>query len=179
VLVDRPIFPRFAFFAVGFALLVVIRGAAWCGDLLARQTSSSRRREQWRGVAVGLVAAAAVVLSVRSLPYGYRYPKQDYPRAVRALEDMIQPGDRVVVVGDPAAIPIQRYLGRAWQRIDTASDLQSVRSEGEPVWVAFTFPSYIQSGQPELWTILRDSCRELAEINGTVAGGSIRIARCP
>jgi hypothetical protein len=57
--------------------------------------------------------------------------------------------------------------------------LRAAQRQADRVWVVYTFPAYIQAAQPQLWMMLRDECRELAEIHGTVAGGSITIRRCP
>ena len=88
-------------------------------------------------------------------------------------------GDVVAVVGDGGAIPLVGYFGRLWTRIDTGAELRALRDEGAPVWVVSTFPSYIKTGQPELWAILAGDCPEMREIESTVEDGNITIRRCP
>ena len=176
---DRPIFPRFAFFGLGFALLIVVRGAARLGHRAARLAGRRVSPTGGEAIAVALLTCAAIILSVRSLPYGYRYPKQNYAEAVSAVERMADPRDRVVLVGDPAALPIQRYFGKSWARIDTAGELSAAQHTADRLWVVYTFPAYIQTGQPELWKVLQDDCRQLGEFHGTVAGGAIIVRRCP
>jgi mannosyltransferase len=177
--VGRPIFPRFAFFALGFALLIIVRGAGRVGELITGFSNGSVSRQTGGSLAIVLLTSAAIVLSLRSLPYAYRYPKQNYPEAVSMVERMAGSRDRVVLVGDPAAVPIQGYFGKPWVRVNTTAELRAAQRQADRVWVVYTFPAYIQAAQPQLWMMLRDECRELAEIHGTVAGGSITIRRCP
>src|SRR5262245_18060263 len=81
VAMGRPIFPRFVFFAAGFALLITVRGAAavaeWAGK--AARVEDPRKLA---AIGASVVAAGAIAFSLRSLPYGYRYPKQDFTSAV-------------------------------------------------------------------------------------------------
>ena len=178
VAMDRPIFPRFVFFAAGLLLLVAVRGAAVAGTVVAGLAHGRLSPPQGARIAVGLVTLAAVALSVRSLPYGYRYPKQDYERAVAFVEASAGSTAPVALVGDTAAIPVVQYLGKPWPRVDDAHQLRQLRAGGAPAWVVYTFPSYIEAGQPELWRMLQTECTEAAEFEGTVAGGTITVRRC-
>ena len=179
LILDRPVRPRFMFFALGFALLVTVRGAATVGALIARAAGDRVAPSRGAYAMVGVLTLGAVALSVWSMPYGYRFPKQDYERAVTFVERAKRDGDVTAVIGDTAAIPVLRYLGRPWTRIDTSAELRDLRDHGAHVWVVYTFPSYIEAGQPDLWAMLEDDCTEMREIEGTVAGGSITIRRCP
>lgn len=177
IVLDRPLRPRFMFFAAGFALLFTVRGAAACGAALGRVIGA--RASSLARTAVAILTLVAVVLSVRSLPYGYRVPKQDYMDAVTFVERTMESGDRVIVVSHGGEIPIVRYLGRPWTRIDSGADLEAVRRDGMPVWVISTFRSYIQSGHPDLWNILTTQCAEMHKVAATVADGAIVVHRCP
>lgn len=179
LILGRPVRPRFLFFSAGFALLFVVRGGAVVGALAA-QALRRPALAVWglRGMVV-LLTAAAVGLSLRSLPYGYRYPKQDYGEAVALVERLMRAGDPVAVVGDGGEIPVVRYLHRPWTRIDTDADLRRLREDRHPVWVLSTFPSYIRAEQPGLWATLSEQCAQVGEIEGTIEDGSITIRRCP
>ena len=176
---QRPIRPRFVFFAIGFGLLVIVRGAAWIGAAVARRADPAVQPHRGAQLAVALVTLAAVALSVRSLPYGYRYPKQDYAQAVSLVERLKSPRDAVAVVGDGGTIPVVKYLGRSWQRVDHESSLRAMGVRGERVWVVYTFPSAIETGSPGLWTMLQNECTVAGEFEGTVADGTITVRRCP
>lgn len=177
VALQRPIRPRFVFFAAGFALLLGLRGAAVLGRLLSAWTGRLPPAAAASAM-VTAVTVGAVVLSVGSLPYGYRLPKQDYAGAVRLVEQSRRDGEVVAMIGETTATPIGRYLGRSWERVDTHEDLQALRAGNVPVWVVYTFPSYIQTGRPLLWEMLRDQCVHIADFDGTVSGGSVSVRRC-
>ena len=178
VILGRPVRPRFLFFSAGFALLFVVRGAAVTAGIAARLLARAGSEPRWRAAGAGLLTLAAVALSVRSLPYGYRYPKQDYAAAVAFVERSRQPADATAVIGDTAEIPIARYLGRRWPRVRNPSELQAVKPAGGAVWVVSSFASQIKSGQPELWAALQRDCRPVHDVEGTVEDGTITIRRC-
>jgi mannosyltransferase len=175
---QRPIFPRFVFFAIGSVLLITVRGASQIGKWLARW--SPRQVEPLTaGNALALLfTAAAIVFSIKSLPYGYRYPKQDYARAVEFVEQRMKSGDLAAAVSDTGATPVVDYMGRPWRRIERKSDLENLRTQGQDVWVLYTFSSYIEANQPDLWALLQNECSAESKTEATVAGGQIRISRC-
>ena len=175
---DRPIFPRFVFFAVGSALLVTVRGASVIGSLASRLVPGRLTPQQGAFAMVALLTIGGVAMSLRSLPYGYRYPKQDYESAVAFVERTKSREDVVVVIGEPATTPVQQYFGRPWARVNDDSELRSLRRPGSSVWVIYTFPSYIEANQPELWAMVQNDCNEAGEFEGTVAGGTISVRRC-
>jgi hypothetical protein len=175
---QRPIFPRFLFFAIGFVLLVTVRGAATVGAWAARLTAGRFAPPQLATIAVTLATLGAVGLSIRTLPYGYRYPKQDYERAVTFVERRMGQRDVAAAVLDPGSVPVVDYLGRPWHRVASGAELRGLMNGGAPVWVLYAFPSYIET-LPDLWTILRNECVQAGEFEGTVAGGTINVSRCP
>ena len=175
IVLGRPIRPRFVFFAIGFGLLTAVRGGSRLGDLLGGHFLT---RQRARHVMVALVLIAAIGLSIRSLPYGYRFPKQDYDAAVTFMERARGAGEEAVVIGEPGEVPVVRYLGRHWQRVNTAKELEAL-SGVSTVWVLYTFASYIEEGEPALWAKLNNDCVLVAEFEGTVADGSIFVRRCP
>lgn len=178
LVMSRPIFPRFVFFAIGFLLLVTVRGAAVIGALMARLPGGRLAPMQAAAVMVVLLTVGAVALSARSLPYGYRHPKQDYAQAVAFVEQTTNGTERVAVIGETGATPVVAYLGRSWQRVDNASQFRQLRANGGQVWVIYTFPAYIEANQPDLWTMLQRECAPVREFEGTVAGGTIIVRRC-
>jgi 4-amino-4-deoxy-L-arabinose transferase-like glycosyltransferase len=175
---SRPIFPRFVFFAIGALLLVTVRGAAVLGAWMARLSGGRLASAQAAAVMIGLLTAGAVALSARSLPYGYRYPKQDYAQAVAFVEHARDGTARVAAIGETGATPVVEYLGRSWQRVDDASQFRQLRVNGGELWVIYTFPAYIEANQPELWALLQRECEPVREFEGTVAGGTIIVQRC-
>jgi mannosyltransferase len=177
IALGRPVFPRFVFFALGFGLLITVRGASTVGRWIGE---ASRARDPQGAAIVGaaLVTAGAVLVSVRSLPYGYRYPKQDFAAAAAFVEQTRQPSDPVAVIGVTSAVPIRDYLGKPWPRVDQEVDFRRLLVQGRDVWIVFTFPAYIAAGHPEVWALLKQDCVNVATFDGTVAGGAVNVARC-
>jgi hypothetical protein len=178
IAMSRPIFPRFLFFAIGFGLLIVVRGAGAAGTSLGSLTPLRVHPRIVGMCLASLFAAGAVGLSVRSLPYGFRYPKQDFVQAVEYVDQNAGASDVMAVVGETASTPVQRYLGRPWPRLESAGELEALRSIAEQVWVVYTFPAYIEAGQPELWATLSTDCDERRAFEGTVANGSVIVRTC-
>lgn len=178
LVLQRPVRPRFVLFAIGFGLLVILRGGASLGVLVAPLTFGKLTRQQSATVMVVLLTVGALAVSIRSLPFGYRFPKQDYERAVSFVEQSKSDGDVAAVVGEMATTPVLRYLGRPWLKIEHESQLQELRGQRRQVWVLYTFPSYIEVGQPELWETLQSDCTDVGEFIGTVEGGTISVRRC-
>jgi uncharacterized membrane protein len=178
VAMGRPIFPRFVLFAMGFVLLITVRGASVAGTWVARQVHTRISPEAMGTATAGVLTLAIVAVSIRSLPYGYRFPKQDYEQAVAFVENSAKGGDLVAVVGVTGSIPIRDYLGKPWPRIDQGRDLFDLRSRGRDVWVLFTFPAYTELNEPALWAMLKGECVEVAQFEGTIAGGAVVVSRC-
>lgn len=178
VILNRPVRPRFIFFSAGFALLFAVRGAAVIGSSLSAALWGPAGRESGRIATIALVALAGVVLSVRSLPYNYSNPKQDYERAVAFVETSMGPNDVAAVIADGGQIPVVKYLNRPWPRVDRAADLEALRPSSGVVWVVSTFPSYIEGGRPDLWRLLNEACSVAVEVDGTVEDGAITVHRC-
>ena len=178
VAAGRPIFPRFVFFAIGFGLLITVRGAAAAGAWIGGRVAGWTTAETAGKVAALLVTAGAVALSIRSLPYGYRYPKQDFSAAAAFVDQRKQVNDVVVLVGVTSAVPVHDYLGKPWPRVDRESELRNVAANGQTVWVVYTFPIYVAVDQAEMWAMLQKDCAEVARFEGTVGGGAVTVARC-
>ncbi len=178
VVMGRPIFPRFLFFAIGFGLLITVRGTAVTGALLARRHKSLISPQNAGVCAAVLLSVAALAFSAMSLPYGYRYPKQDFGRAVEFVDGSMAAGDSVAVVGEPTTTPVRLYLGRSWPRLESTDQLAELRSRSGAVWVMYTFPAYIEAYQPDLWRTLVNECEESRQFQGTVADGNIVVRIC-
>jgi 4-amino-4-deoxy-L-arabinose transferase-like glycosyltransferase len=175
LLMQRPTFPRFFFFLAGFALLIVVRGTAVACRWVADRANAGRRARDTLPVAV---FAVMTLVSALALPAAYRYPKQDYERALEYVEASRRAGDVIVVAGGGAAVPYQEFYGRPWPRLSSAAELTSLRQRHEHVWVLYTFRRYIEALEPELMTSIGTNCTTATTFPGTVAGGEVVVARC-
>ncbi len=175
LLAARPIFPRFLFFLIGFGVLFLVRGAFVVGQRLDAMLGS--RREGTSRAALVIVAVITAV-SLWSLTFDYRYPKQDFAGALRFVEANRAPGDAVVTAGG-AMYPYREYLRTSWRSVRTLADLDAVRAAGTPVWMVYTLPSYIRLPAPDLWNVLRADCSIAAVFRGTVADGDVTVCVLP
>jgi uncharacterized membrane protein len=175
----RPVHPRFFLFLMGFLLLILVRGAtlagAWAGSRL--RSRGARRQPGMLGAAT--VAAGFIALSVKSLPYGYAYPKQDYLQAMEYVERNRAVQDHVAAIGQNTAVPFIDYLGQPWQLVEDARQFRQLRAQGQTVWALYTLPAYVESNMPGVLEEIDAQCEHVTSFHGTLAGGDIFIYKCP
>ena len=165
VALQRPIFPRFLFFLIGFGLLIIVRGASEAGTWLARTRGPI--------VATGLVAAITVV-SLYSLLPNYRYPKQDFEGAMQFVESSRREGDVIATAGLTTTV-YRDYYSRAFEEVPTLDAFSALRARAERVWVLYTLEGYIASQTPDLMQALRADCAPVQVFRGTVGNGDITV----
>ncbi len=175
----RPIFPRFFFFQMGFAMLIAVRGGVVSGQWLAGFLPIS-----WAALRPALTLPAGLigimlVMSALALPAGYRFPKQSYDQALNYLEAAVGLGDEVLLVGAGTRVPFQEYYGKLWPALDSAAQLAAARDSHDSVWVLYTFRHYIESAQPELLDAILTQCPLAAEFPATLSAGEIAVHKCP
>jgi hypothetical protein len=162
---QRPIFPRFLFFLIGFGLLIVVRGALAIGGGIGRRWGAN--------IGPSLVVGLAVV-SVVSLIPNYRYPKQDFGGAMRFVDQARSTTEPVATVG--LATDVYRdYYQRGWPEIRSVEDLQNLRARGERVWVLYTLEGYIEMRRPEVMQTLRRQCANATVFRGTLGNGDVTV----
>lgn len=178
MLLQRPIFPRFFLFLAGFALLIVVRGALTMVGWIALWLPGRGLEEGYRRLLPIALVGGMAIFSTMALPYGYRYPKQDYEAALRYVEAQVGANDVVAVVGLGTALPYQRYYGRPWRRLAGAADLATTRQGHDTVWLLYTFKSYIETLEADLMSEVLARCTPVRTFPGTIAGGSIVVTKC-
>jgi mannosyltransferase len=165
------LWPRFFFYAVGFALLVVVRGvfvAAALGGRLLRWTPE--RAELL--ATLGLVAVTA--FGARSLQWVYR-PKQDFGGALAYIAQQQQPGDAMVSAG-VAAIAMRQYYAPDWPTVKSADDLRTVMNASPRTWMVYTLPIEMEQAHAEVLAIVRSEFREMRVFEGSLGGGAVIVA---
>jgi len=156
------LWPRFFFFAAGFAVLIGIRGV-----LVAARGVWPRHGTR---VAVALVALVAAG-SLTTVPRAWG-PKQDYGGAESFIEARQAPGDAVVML-DMCILPYREYRGRDWRTVADADGLARIEEADDRTWVVYTFPTSVEALQPDVWRRIREGYREAARYPGTVRGGDL------
>jgi 4-amino-4-deoxy-L-arabinose transferase-like glycosyltransferase len=171
----RPIFPRFLFFLVGFALLIIVRGALEIGGRLQRRHPTSAAGLPAAGVVIILVMVA---LSTAALVPNYRYPKQDFAGAMDFVLRQHGPDEPIVTTG-PATYIYQQYHKQPWPEITSRAQFDALRAQGRRVWVVYTLEGYIQSRSPDLLAALHTECAVQGVFRGTVGNGDITVCAAP
>jgi hypothetical protein len=172
VLARGTMYPRFYFYLLGFALLILVRGSMVTAAALAKGMSRASSRSidglKWGTALVVLL----IVVSAVSLVRNYRHPKQDYGGALQFVETSREPGEPVVMAGGIGYV-YRVYYGRPWEQVDTGPQLETIRSQGRRVWVLYTFPMYLERKTPSLMAAIQSECATKQVFPGTVGGGDI------
>jgi len=172
---EHNLWPRFFFFAIGFAFLLLVRGAMVWGEQGARLVGRSAPA----GVRWGTVLVALTVVgSAWSLPTAYRYPKQDFLGAMRLVDAQRQPSEPVVVVG-LSALPYQNYYRRDWRAVASYEELESVRSQAKRTWLVYTLPVYLKARYPDIWNGIQTEFTTVQVFRGTLGDGEVYVCQAP
>ncbi len=160
--VAHNLWPRFFFFAAGFALMIAVRGVF----------------EAVRAVLPGanaVPATAALTLVILGSVLGVRRawgPKQDYEGAARYVTSMAGRDDAVVSV-DLTAYPYTRYYGTTWPSVDNLQTLEEIERRHRKTWLLYTFPIRLSAVHPDIWNRLQSRYDTAAVFPGTVGGGAV------
>ncbi len=166
------LWPRFFFFASGFAALVVVRGAMVLGRGIGGRVGFSPARAAFAATVATLLLVAGAALAI---PNAYA-PKQDYVGALRFVEANRVPGDSVVTVG-LATFPYQRFYKVDWDSVESVEALEQVRSRAQRTWVVYTLPLHLEAVYPDLMARIRREFRVVRVFPGTLSGGAIVVCR--
>jgi hypothetical protein len=169
-------YPRFYFYLLGFAMLIVVRGGMAAGAGLSRilghGTDKGMNGIKWGTVVVSLM----IFVSAMSLTRNYKYPKQDFGGAMRFVETRLQSDEPVVTTGVIGYV-YQQYYGLPWVQVDSATQLDALRAKGRRVWMIYTFPLYVERETPDVMAAIRRDCAAQQVFPGTVGGGDVTICR--
>jgi len=174
VLARGTMYPRFYFFLIGFAVLILVRGIfvipQW---ITARSRPFDPRVRLWlTAVLVGVLLTGSAFSLVRN----YRYPKQDYDGAIRFVDAERKDGELVVTAG-AAAVPLLQYYAKPWENVETAEQLQEDCRQGRAVWIVYTFPRYLAAWRPALMEIIRNQFTVIRVFPGTLGEGAVFVGR--
>ena len=169
-------YPRFFFFLVGFAMLILARGVMVVATWAA--TRRYGRDATPRGLRWGLAVSVMVALVfIRSLGYNYAYPKQDWTGAATWLDANVPPGETVITAG-VSVWPFEEYVPRDFTAIANGEGarVDELRRQG-PVWMVYVFPRYLEATHPRLFAALPADCVEQSKFDGTLGDGDIFVCR--
>lgn len=170
--INYTLFPRFFFYAMGFAVMIVVRGALVTGDGLGRLLRLPRAASGWPGVAACTVM---VLVALLSMPRAYG-PKQDYEGALAFIEAERLAGDAVVTVGT-ASYPYESFYATDWTPVDTLEALTDVHAGSTRTWVVYTMPMHTEAAYPDIFEHLAREYDEVERFRGTLNGGDVVVCR--
>lgn len=166
------IWPRFFFFASGFAALVTAAGATKLGDAVARMWT----RDPVTIARAGSIASTLLVTAVAlGAPAAYG-PKQRFAEARALVEHLAAPGDAIATAG-PATMVFRDAWQLPWERVGTADDLERIRASAVRTWFVHAFPVQLRGAHPELARALDESFELVARFDGTLRGGEVLVWR--
>lgn len=167
------LWPRFFFFSMGFALLIVIHGAMMAPEWLGSLLRLDRRYYAPAGyVLSGIIIAASIV----TIPRVYALPKQDFTGARDFVERQRHAGDNVVSVG-LASLVYSLYYAPSWSMAKTKEDLAAIDSNGAPTYVVYTLPVALKSANPDIWEVVQKDFDTVKIFPGTLGGGEVYVCR--
>jgi 4-amino-4-deoxy-L-arabinose transferase-like glycosyltransferase len=171
-------YPRFFFFLIGFALLIVVRGAFVIAHTLIR-------RSRYADMAATAFVVLMIAASARSLSYNYGNPKQAFQPAAAYVEQNLEPGDGVGVLNATWYAYIE-YYQKPWTRLtyrddpadNPAENLAKLRS-GHRVWLVYTFPRYLEHEAPAIMQTITTECGDAVKFDSSVGDGDVFVCALP
>jgi hypothetical protein len=165
---NHNLWPRFFFFAAGFAVLIAVRGVFAVAEKL---------RPRGGPAIATLLLLAVATASAFTVPRAWG-PKQDYAGALAWVEQQRGPNDAIASAG------LATYALKAWLqasdvvRIERVSGLQELEAAPR-TFLIYSFPDHLRASSPPLWRHLRDNYQRVAEFPGTLGGGVVIVLSRP
>jgi hypothetical protein len=183
----RHLYPRYFFFEIGFAAIVLARGALISGGWLSCSLPGCKeRRTRLWGMAVALLMAGVSCLSLSPL---YEHPKQDFTGARDFVESQARAGDAKVAVG-PARLALTEYYAPTWTGLGAepgerepgaaaAAKLAALSASAPRTWVVYTLPDQLRAALPAVAAQVERDFELVRELPGSLAGGTVfvRVSR--
>ena len=116
-------YPRFYFFLIGFAVIVLVRGVIVIPEWIAAHWPRWFPNINLGPALTAILATVLLVSSALSLGRNYRYPKQDFEGAMQFIDAETKDGGIVVTAG-AATYPYRQYYAKPWESVETAEKLQ-------------------------------------------------------
>ncbi len=168
------LWPRFFFFCMGFALLVVIHGAVVLPRLLLRPLGPAMER---MAPAAAIAAVSVMILgSAATLPRCYALPKQDFTGARDYAEQHSGAGGTVVAIGTAGQV-YSTYFAPHWRFVETAAELDRIRRESTGMALVYTLPIELRAFHPEIWKMVEDEFETVKVFPGSLGGGEVYVSR--
>lgn len=166
------LWPRFFFFAMGFGILVIVRGTMVWGHVVARLFNLAPTKSALLGT---VLCTGLILVSALSIPAAYG-PKQDYLGALNFVEGRKEPGDAIVTVG-LATLPYKSLYKVNWEAVETLDTLNAIRTRAKRTWLLYTFSPQVQAVYPKIMASIQRDFTIIKQFYGTVGNGTIFVCR--
>lgn len=176
LMLGHNLFPRFFFFAMGFAILIVVHGTLELPGAIMRMAPRFRNAGRFApqvGVGIALLLIVASLVTVRR---NYALPKQDFAGARDYVVENLTPDSRAVAV-NLAGDMFAKYYAPDWITTRNVSRLEELERSGSRVWLVYTMPFEIEAFSPELWKVINDDYEIVRRFPGTLNGGDVVVCR--
>jgi mannosyltransferase len=170
------LWPRFLFFSIGFAMLIVIHGAMVLPRMVLAVFDYPAAWEKLASRAGPAFAGLMIAASALTVPRCYSLPKQDFAGARDYVEQHRAAGDAVVAVG-LAGRAYGSYFAPSWQVAQSKEELESVRHADGQTWLVYTLPIEIQAYHPGVWPMIEKEFEVVKIFPGTLGGGEVVVCR--
>lgn len=179
------LFPRFFFFAMGFALIIIVHGAIelprflskYIGAFIKIKSQTSRIINHRRAVRAGFAFVLLIIAaSIVTVPRNYALPKQDFSGAKNYVENNRLPNEEIVAISIAGEM-YSKYFAPEWSSAKTLADLTNIEGKNENVWLIYTLAPEIKAFRPEVWTAIQTDYQTVKIFPGTLNGGEIFVCR--
>lgn len=172
IALQHHLWPRFFFFAVGFGVLIVVRGLTQVACILGTVVNISPQRRPLLGTIITVLAIAAMG---RSLHRVY-LPKQDFAGARHLVLNAMAPGDTVVVTG-VAALAYGDYYEPSWDEVTSLDEIRSMQRTAKRIWLIYTLPIHLEAVHPKVMQVIRTDFVPVATMDGSLGDGAVYVSR--
>jgi len=174
-------YPRFYFFLIGYGVLILVRGIFYLPRLIVDRwpgasKGATKHGGRLAGALAGVLAGILLLASAYSLKKNYEYPKQDFDGALKFIEAEKKDNGPVLTAG-ATVFPYQQYFGKPWQEVKTPAELEQVLGRGQPVWLVYTFPRYLEAAAPGVPDVIRKEFTVVRVFHGTLGEGDVVVVR--
>jgi hypothetical protein len=173
LLLGHNLWPRFFFFSMGFALLIVVEGAMAVARLFFDRRGSRRLPGRVAGPAL---AGLMILASAATVPRCYALPKQDFSGARDYVEGQRKSREPVIAVG-LAGLVYGRYFAPDWLIAQTRAEFDAARSDHSDIWLVYTLPIEVRAYRPEIWEAIEKEFKVVKVFPGTLGGGEVYVLK--
>ncbi|MEW6269036.1 MAG: glycosyltransferase family 39 protein [Thermodesulfobacteriota bacterium] len=169
---EHDLWPRFFFFALGFAALLLVAGAMEVGRLAASVAPPLRGRGRAVGATLVLLIVALEAATV-SRAWG---PKQRYRDALALVARERRPGDAVLVIGTGHRVFVDFYRAD-WRVVASLGEVRDASARARRTWLVHSFPVAMAARHGDVERELRAGFDLVGRFAGTLNGGDVLVWR--